>query len=164
MKTTPNAPHRDEPRARTPYEIPSAASIAINNRSQAYKDALSEGLVARGEIDGCTLLFLSRLEKRRFMLTGSLRFYGYAALVRIPGDWLIKGRGMTPESAILAALEQPAPFNFGPEPEERRFQPPEIGDAYPEEEPRPFGRGFIAMLVVAVLLWSAVVVWIAKVS
>lgn len=103
----PNAPNDDAPR-RQKSEI--TREIQTHERSEAFKDGLLEGLLDVGMIYDTKLLGISRLEKRRFPFFGKLKFYGYAALIEIPGGWYVEGRGITPRDAILAALNTPFPF------------------------------------------------------
>lgn len=103
---TPNAPHRDEPQRRGFPEMPRTPKT--HETSEAFKTAIIEGLFARGECASVELLYIARREKKPWFRPR--RFLGYEALIRIPGGFIVQGTGQTPESAIMAALNSPAPF------------------------------------------------------
>lgn len=105
----PNAPNRDEP-ARTPPPLADVHTYAAHHRSESYKSALVEGLLQRGKAADLELLCISRLEKKPWFRPR--RFFGFAALIRAPGDWIMEGRGPTPEAALLEAVNAPLDFPF----------------------------------------------------
>lgn len=105
--TTPNAPHKDEPR-RSPYSFLRSEIPEMHMRSDAFKAAVTSELLEKGESAGYELLAIIRQERKPFFKPR--RFIGYKAALRSYGDFFAEGQGPTPEVAILSALNSPSPF------------------------------------------------------